>query len=91
MALNSFRKCCSNVLSAALCFVCNKTTMIMRKILIFITQLSVILLVYQASLVGHMDKMHLLAPSTVFMEFGAGRGRYLMLKKNFRCLSQCVI
>jgi len=29
----------------------------------------------QASLIGHMDKLHLLEPNTVFMEFGAGRGK----------------
>lgn len=34
-----------------------------------------ILFGFQASLVGHMDKLHLLKPSTIFMEFGAGRGK----------------
>ncbi|KAJ7390527.1 hypothetical protein OS493_024562 [Desmophyllum pertusum] len=29
----------------------------------------------QASLIGHMDRLHLLEPSTIFMEFGAGRGK----------------
>ncbi|XP_078377457.1 tRNA:m(4)X modification enzyme TRM13 homolog isoform X2 [Oculina patagonica] len=29
----------------------------------------------QASLIGHMDKLHLLELSTIFMEFGAGRGK----------------
>lgn len=29
----------------------------------------------QASLIGHMDKLNLLKPSTIFMEFGAGRGK----------------
>lgn len=29
----------------------------------------------QASLIDHMDKMHLLKSNTVFMEFGAGRGK----------------
>nr|XP_058951821.1 tRNA:m(4)X modification enzyme TRM13 homolog [Pocillopora verrucosa] len=29
----------------------------------------------QASLIGHMDKLHLLEPSTIFLEFGAGRGK----------------
>ena len=55
--------------------------MIIGKISVFITKLSVILLVYQASLVGHMDKLHLVEPNTVFMEFGAGRGQCLMLIK----------
>ncbi|PFX22756.1 tRNA:m(4)X modification enzyme TRM13-like [Stylophora pistillata] len=29
----------------------------------------------QASLIGHMDKLHLLEPRTIFLEFGAGRGK----------------
>ena len=33
------------------------------------------LLTLQASLIGHMDKLNLLKPSTIFMEFGAGRGK----------------
>ena len=32
---------------------------------------------FQASLIGHMDNLGLLKSNTVFMEFGAGRGRYL--------------
>ena len=34
-----------------------------------------ILFSLQASLIGHMDKLNLLKPSTIFMEFGAGRGK----------------
>ena len=34
----------------------------------------IIVIPVQASLIGHMDKLHLLEPSTIFMEFGAGRG-----------------
>lgn len=33
----------------------------------------------QASLIGHMDNLGLLKSNTVFMEFGAGRGRYLLV------------
>jgi hypothetical protein len=28
----------------------------------------------QASLVGHLEKLNLLDPDTVYLEFGAGRG-----------------
>ena len=34
-----------------------------------------ILFSLQASLIGHMDKLNLLKPRTIFMEFGAGRGK----------------
>lgn len=33
----------------------------------------------QASLIGHMDKLHLLEPSTIFLEFGAGRGKFMFV------------
>ena len=37
----------------------------------------IICFISQASLIGHMDKLHLLEPSTIFMEFGAGRGTFV--------------
>lgn len=40
-----------------------------------------ILFSLQASLIGHMDKLHLLKQSTIFMEFGAGRGKGVNCRK----------
>lgn len=42
-----------------------------------------ILSVLQASLIGHVDKLHLLKPSTIFMEFGAGRGKGIICRNKF--------
>lgn len=28
-----------------------------------------------------MDKLHLLEPSTIFLEFGAGRGKFMFIEK----------
>ena len=37
---------------------------------------------FQASLIGHMDNLGLLKSNTVFMEFGAGRGRVAVIENS---------